>query len=146
MNRSNLRYKLHERFDRPDKQLSPIDVVQILLMTLRHTDEDSIERSLFKCYSFISPVSRFFVGPIGYFKNLVQDTLYKYLLNHVDFRVLEIEVGERSSLVTVKVYDRDCEGHNFLFLLTLQEEECAGCWMVDLVEYQESNSDTYKLN
>lgn len=146
MNRSNIRFKLHEQYHGPHKDLSPEDVVKIMLHSLKSSETGPLTEGLSRCYRFISPVSRYFVGPVSYLREYTSQSVYQYLIGHQHFRLQRVERGTHSALITVQVHDMDFEEHIYLFLLTKQEDQHAGCWMLDLAEYQADREEGFRLN
>ena len=116
----------------PTPQLSPSDVVKVVMAALQQNDavtEDGI-RTTFK---FASPANQEMTGPIERFIPLVRNAAYAPLLNHKSCNVREIALkgDQAAEMVTVI----DAAGHAVHYVFQLSKQHDAGplkdCWMTD---------------
>ena len=116
----------------PSPQLSPDEVVGIVLEALARNDVPVKDHGISVTFAFSSPANRAFVGPIESFADLVRDDTYRPLLYHRHAaRGVAHVTGDRA---TVRVVITTASGERvaYLFALSLQNDgQYRGCWMTD---------------
>lgn len=118
----------------PDPKLSPADVVRIQLQAMQANDVPHKNAGIEVAFRFASPRNKMTTGPLARFIDLVNNPVYRPMLNHrkVDFGQLEIE--EDKAVQPVIVIGSNGERTGYLFALSKQGSgRYASCWMTDAV-------------
>jgi hypothetical protein len=118
----------------PDPKFSPADVVRIQLQAMQANDIPHKNAGIEIAFRFASPQNKMTTGPLTRFIDLVNNPVYRPMLNHrrVDFGQLEIE--EDKAVQPVIVIGSNGERTGYLFALSKQGSgRYASCWMTDAV-------------
>ena len=126
----------------PDPRFSPADVVRIQLQAMQANDTPHKNAGIEVAFRFASPRNKMTTGPLARFIDLVNNPVYRVILNHrrADFGQLEIE--EDKAVQPVIVIGANGERAGYLFALSKQDSgRYASCWMTDAVIRIEIGSD-----
>jgi hypothetical protein len=118
----------------PDPKFSPADVVRIQLQAMQANDSPHKNAGIEIAFRFASPRNKMTTGPLARFIDLVNNPVYRSMLNHrrVDFGQLEIE--QDKAVQPVIVIGSNGERTGYLFALSKQDSgRYASCWMTDAV-------------
>lgn len=118
----------------PDPKFSPVDVVRIQLQAMQVNDIPHKNAGIEVAFRFASPRNKMTTGPLARFIDLVNNPVYRPMLNHrrADFGQLEIE--ENKAVQPVVVIGSNGERTSYLFALSKQRSgRYASCWMTDAV-------------
>jgi hypothetical protein len=116
----------------PSPQLTPDDVVAIVLDALSRNDIPVKDHGISVTFTFSSPANRAFVGPIESFADLVRDDTYRPLLYHRHAARGVAHVNGDRATVRVVVTTAAGERVAYLFALSRQTDgQYRGCWMTD---------------
>lgn len=118
----------------PDPKFSPADVVRIQLQAMQANDIPHKNAGIEVAFRFASPQNKMTTGPLARFISLVNNPVYRPMLNHrrVDFGQLEIE--QNKAVQPVIVIGSNGERTSYLFALSKQDSgRYASCWMTDAV-------------
>ena len=124
-----------EEIPKPNPKLSPEEVVSIVLQALQHNDTPTKNSGIAITFGFASPANRAITGPLDRFIELVNNPLYKPMLNHRHAERGSIRVAGDMARQRVTLFD--AEGRRAIYIFTLskqQEEPYKDCWMTDGVE------------
>lgn len=124
----------HYNLPEPHPDLTPEDVVRIVLAALQHNDDPGPDYGIRTAFNFASPGNRSVTGPLAKFADMVKNSLYSIL---IDFKDAQIEPattsGEHARLV-VRVKGGDGRSASFIIELSRQANPpYRGCWMTDSV-------------
>ncbi|MBF9255303.1 DUF4864 domain-containing protein [Pontibacter sp. 172403-2] len=115
---------------RPDKGLSPREVIRIQLLALQQNDHH--DSGVITVFNFSSPVNRMHLGPINHFRMLVRDPAYSSILNFRKYRTGQLVITGNMAYQLVVITDRDGQQAPFLFILARQTKgKYKGCWMTE---------------
>ncbi len=115
---------------RPDKALTPREVIRIQLLALQQNDPD--DSGVITVFNFSSPVNKMHLGPINHFRMLVRDPAYSPMLNFRKYKAGKLIVTGDMAYQLVVITDRDGQQTPFLFILARQRKgSYKGCWMTE---------------
>lgn len=121
---------------RPDKSLSPHEVVRIQLLALQQNDNH--DSGVITVFNFSSPINKMRLGPINHFRMLVRHPAYSSMLNFRKYKAGQLVVTGDLAYQLVVVTDHDGQQTPFLFILAKQTKgKYKGCWMTEGVARME---------
>jgi hypothetical protein len=123
-------------FDKaPSANLSPSDVVEIILRSMAQNDSPTPDAGLQQAFVFASPANKLVTGPFWHFKAIVKQPVYAPLINHTSRTLGEPEYkGTHSASIPLIVISSNGEAVGFLWSLSKQTSgEHADSWMTDSV-------------
>jgi hypothetical protein len=118
----------------PDPKFSPEDVVRIQLQAMQVNDVPHKNAGIEIAFRFASPRNKVTTGPLERFIDLVNNPVYRPMLNHrkADFGQLEVE--QDKAVQPVILIGANGERTGYLFALSKQGSgRYASCWMTDAV-------------
>ncbi len=119
----------------PNPNLSPEQVVTIVLEALQHNDEQAPDSGIATAFRFASPGNRAATGPLERFVQLVKSSAYKPLLNHKTATRGNVRIADDIARQRVTLTAADGERVVYLFTVSKQTEDpYKNCWMTDGVE------------
>ncbi len=117
---------------KPSPDLSPADVVKVVLDALKHNDRPMIDQGIKVAFRFASPDNKRATGPIDRFLDLVKNPQYRPLIDHKSFEAGEMKIDGTTAMQPVKVRAADGTTATYLFQLSKQPDGAfKGCWMTD---------------
>ena len=127
----------------PSPALSPRQVVQFQLDSLRQNDLPGPNSGIERSFRFASPSNKQVTGPLEHFAEIVRSPAYAPLLYSLSADVSQVEVGEDQARIFVRVTPASGSALSYLFLLSRQKEgEYRDCWMTDGVVRLENDEST----
>jgi len=116
----------------PNSQLSPEEVVRIVLEALQRNDIPRPDSGIATAFRFSSPGNRAATGPLTRFAQIVKTPNYLPLLGHQSAEREAAQIRERQARVLVTITSTRGERINYLFSLSKQlDASCRDCWMTD---------------
>lgn len=116
----------------PSPDLSPEEVIGLILESLRQNDKEDI--GIETTFNFASPANKLAAGPLINYKSQVKKPLFQPILNFASYKASDlISDGEQAQQIIIT---RNDEGTDSGFLLTLTKQSAkpyTDCWMVDSV-------------
>lgn len=126
----------------PNPNLSPEQVITIVLEALQHNDEQAPDSGIATAFRFASPGNRAATGPLERFVQLVKSPAYKPLLNHKTATRGNVRIAGDTARQRVTLTAANGERIVYLFTVSKQTEEpYKNCWMTDGVERLKDNQD-----
>lgn len=127
----------------PNPALSPEAVIKIQLGALQHND--STDQGIEITFRFASPDNKRFTGPLQKFTRMINNPLYKPMLNHQSARYGPIEISGDHATQRVTVIDAKGQAITYVFSLSRQTKPpCMGCWMTDSVTVEPVNPKDHR--
>lgn len=115
---------------KPDKTLSPQQVVHIQLQALQQNDRS--DSGVITVFNFSSPNNRLHIGPINHFRVLVRDPAYQPMLNFKSYKKGQLVVSDDTAYQLVVIEGRDGRKEVYMFILSKQRRGAyKGCWMTE---------------
>ncbi|MCC9136857.1 DUF4864 domain-containing protein [Pontibacter silvestris] len=126
---------------KPDKQLTPREVVRIQLQALQQNDGS--DSGIITVFNFSSPRNKMYLGPIDHFRLLVREPPYRPMLNFKSYKAGQLVVVDDTAYQLVVVQGRDGQESAYLFILAKQKRGAhKGCWMTEGVARMEPERES----
>lgn len=123
----------------PNKEYSPKEVVALQVEALGENDTPHENAGIEVAYNFASPENRASTGPLRQFKNMVQNRLYRPMIDHEKASTAQIERNGQKARQEVTL-TKDGAEYTYVFTLSKQMSgEWENCWMTDAVRHTGSN-------
>jgi hypothetical protein len=117
---------------RPDKRLTPEQVVRFQMEALQHNDVPKPDSGIAITFGFASPENRQATGPLEHFTQIVKSPAYLPMLTCKKIVYEPVVTNGETASQRVRIIAADGARITYVFLLSLQKEgEYAGCWMND---------------
>jgi hypothetical protein len=121
---------------RPDKRLSPQEVVRLQLHALQQNDEN--DSGVITVFNFASPINRLHLGPINHFRLLVRSPVLQPMLNFESYKAGKLVVLDNTAYQLIVLKGSNGEQVPYLFILAKQQKgKYKGCWMTEGVARQQ---------
>ena len=119
----------------PSPELSPKDVVEIVLGSMANNDSPSPDAGLQQAFEFASPSNKRSTGPFWHFKAIVEQPAYAPLINHTSRTLGEPEfAGNDTASIPIMVIGSNGEVAGYLWSLSKQSGgDYQDSWMTDSV-------------
>ena len=115
---------------KPDKTLSPKQVVNIQLQALQQNDRS--DSGVITVFNFSSPNNRLHIGPINHLRVLVRDPAYQPMLNFKSYKKGQLVLSGNMAYQLVVIEGRDGQKEVYMFILSKQRRGAyKGCWMTE---------------
>ncbi|WP_242929531.1 DUF4864 domain-containing protein [Pontibacter vulgaris] len=129
---------------RPDKTLSPREVIHIQLKALQQNDKS--DSGIITVFNFSSPANRVRLGPLNHFRMMVRDPAYSTILNFKSYKPGKMVIADNSAYQMVVIKGQDGQQAAYLFILTKQKRgPYKDCWMTEGVACMQPEPQSYYL-
>jgi hypothetical protein len=119
---------------RPNTELQPGDVVQIVINALSSNDYPFPDAGIETTFNFASPSNKVQTGPLQKFTHLLKGPVFNQMINHRDSTLSEVILDENKALRLVQIISSNNETLYFAFRLGLQQQgRYAGMWLTEAV-------------
>jgi hypothetical protein len=126
---------------KPDKALSPQQVVQIQLRALQQNDRS--DSGVITVFNFSSPKNKLHLGPINHFRVLVREPGYRSILNFKSFKTGQLVVTDNTAYQLVVIDGQDGQEEVYMFILSKQRRgSYKGCWMTEGIARMDQSAET----
>ena len=119
----------------PSPELSPKDVVEIVLGSMANNDSPRPDAGLQQAFEFASPSNKRTTGPFWHFKAIVEQPAYAPLINHTLRTLGEPKfAGNNNASIPIMVVGSNGEVAGYLWSLSKQNGgDYQDSWMTDSV-------------
>jgi hypothetical protein len=118
----------------PDPRFSPADVVRIQLQAMQANDVPYKNAGIEVAFRFASPRNKMTTGPLPRFTDVINNPVYRPMLNHRRADFGQLEIDENKAVQPVIVTGSNGERTGYLFALSKQSSgRYVSCWMTDAV-------------
>ncbi|AKD02558.1 DUF4864 domain-containing protein [Pontibacter korlensis] len=129
---------------KPDKGLSPRQVISIQLSALQQNDP--ADSGVITLFNFSSPTNRVHLGPLNHFRLMVREPAYRTILNFKSYKTGQLVVSGRNAYQLVLIEAADGKQEAFMFILTKQRKGTyKDCWMTEGIARVEEAPMTSRL-
>ncbi|TPE45260.1 DUF4864 domain-containing protein [Pontibacter mangrovi] len=129
---------------KPDKALSPRQVVSIQLRALQQNDP--ADSGVITLFNFSSPTNRMHLGSLNHFRLMVREPAYSTIINFKSYKTGQLVVDGKHAYQLAVLEGKDGQQQAFMFILTKQRKgSYKGCWMVEGVARMEEAPMTSRL-
>lgn len=126
---------------KPDKALTPQQVVQIQLRALQQNDQS--DSGVITVFNFSSPRNKLYLGPINHFRVLVREPNYRSILNFKSYKKGQLVTTGNTAYQLVVIKGQDGQQEVYMFILSKQRRgSYKGCWMTEGIARMEQNAET----
>ena len=125
---------LNERnnLNKPNKNLTPAQVVKIQMEALQHNDAPHRDAGIETTFAFASPENKQATGPLEHFITIVKAPAYLPMLNCKSITYDAITVDGDEAKQRVHIVAADGTAITYMFMLSRQTDgPYTGCWMND---------------
>ncbi|MCJ8164705.1 DUF4864 domain-containing protein [Pontibacter sp. E15-1] len=123
-------------FLKPDKSMSPQQVVHIQLQALQQNDRS--DSGVITVFNFSSPKTKLHIGPVEHLRMMVRAPAYQSMLNFKSYKRGQLVVTGNTAYQLVVIEGRDGREGAYMFILSKQRKGTyKGCWMTDGIARQE---------
>ena len=117
---------------KPNKNLSPYDVVKIQLEALKNNDKD--DKGIEQTWIFAHPNNKKMTGPYSKFRTMLYDVHYRILLNHFSHEINLIMNTQNKYIYGVKILSKEKKQFFYEWHLDRGSEAgCVNCWFTSAV-------------
>ena len=120
---------------KPNKNISPKEVVKIQLDALMKNDSPYKDRGILQTWEFAHPKNKSFTGPYDKFKNMIKKDSYSILINHKSHEVKEMFKNENVATYEVVILGKDKKFYKFKWQVEKYNKEgpLKNCWLTTAV-------------
>jgi len=132
---------------RPDKRLTPDQVVKFQMEALQHNDVPKPDSGIATTFAFASPQNRLATGPLDHFTQIVKAPAYLPMLNCKKITYDPIMIEDESAQQRVHIIAADGSRIAYIFMLSRQKDgPYAGCWMNDGCVREDSDTESHRFD
>lgn len=129
---------------KPDKTLSPRQVIAIQLSALQQNDPT--DSGVITLFNFSSPSNRAYLGPLRHFRLMVREPEYRPILNFKSYKTGQLVIYGKHAYQLVLVESAEGRQEAFMFILTKQRGgSYKDCWMTEGIARMETMHLTSQL-
>ena len=123
--------KAHTDVLKPNKNISPNEVVKIQLNALMKNDSPYKDRGILQTWEFAHPDNQRYTGPIERFKIMLKGNSYSMLLNHTENDVVEIFKNDNTATYEVTILGLDKNYFKFKWQVEKNDKDgpTKDCWL-----------------
>ena len=123
---------LNAEFIKPNKTLSPYDVVEVQLKALKNND--SQDRGIRQTWLFAHPDNKKVTGPYERFRIMIYGEQYKYLINHSSYKIRLITNSPNSFIYRIEILSKKKKLIFYEWHVQKGNDvNCEGCWFTSAV-------------
>ena len=117
---------------KPNKTLSPYDVVEVQLKALKNND--SQDRGIRQTWLFAHPDNKKVTGPYERFRIMIYGEQYKYLINHSSYKIRLITNSPNSFVYRIEILSKKKKLIFYEWHVQKGNDvNCEGCWFTSAV-------------
>src|SRR5437868_5608431 len=108
----------HKTYDlpKPHPDLSPDEVMRIILDALQHNDTPGADCGIETAFNFASPANRAVTGPLPRFVEMVRNPMYQSLMNFVRVEADPISVEGDHAEQRIRIFDTEGESAVYIWM------------------------------
>tara|TARA_Y100000590_G_C15392820_1_gene890739 strand:- start:49 stop:516 length:468 start_codon:yes stop_codon:yes gene_type:complete len=127
--------KSHAELIKPNSNIEPYKVVKIQLTSLMKNNYPSSDNGIKQTWEFAHPNNQKYTGPLEKFKVMLKGDSYKMLLDHLDHKIVKIQVSNGIADYEVTVLDVEKKYYKFNWRVEkyLKEGNLKNCWLTTMV-------------
>ena len=123
---------LNAELIKPNKTLSPYDVVEVQLKALKNND--SQDRGIRQTWLFAHPDNKKVTGPYERFRIMIYGEQYKYLINHSYYKIRLITNSPNSFVYRIEILSKKKKLIFYEWHVQKGNDvNCEGCWFTSAV-------------
>jgi len=120
---------------KPNDNIEPYQVVEIQLRSLKENDSPSKDNGIKQTWEFAHPNNQKNTGPLERFKILIKSDSYVMLLDHLDYKITQIDSTDLVTLFEVIVLDKNKTYYKFNWQVEKYTKDgiLNDCWLTTMV-------------
>ncbi|MCX2741296.1 DUF4864 domain-containing protein [Pontibacter anaerobius] len=129
---------------KPDKALSPRQVISIQLRALQQNDP--ADSGVITMFNFSSPATRAYLGSLNHFRLMVREPEYRPIISFKSYKTGQLVISGKKAYQLVVLESVEGQQQAYMFILTKQRKGTyKGCWMTDGIARMEQTGLTSQL-
>ena len=120
---------------KPNSNIDPYKVVKIQLTSLMKNNYPDKDSGIKQTWEFAHPNNQKYTGPLEKFKIMLKGKSYKMLLNHLDHKIVAVQVGNGFADYEVTVLDVEKKYYKFNWRVEKYQldGDLKNCWLTTMV-------------
>ena len=120
---------------KPSSNIEPYKVVKIQLSSLMNNNYPNKDSGIKQTWEFAHPNNQKYTGPLEKFKIMLKGESYKMLLNHLDHKIVAVQVGNGFADYEVTVLDVEKKYYKFNWRVEKYQLDgnLKNCWLTTMV-------------
>ena len=127
--------KANAELIKPSSNIEPYKVVKIQLSSLMKNNYPNKDSGIEQTWEFAHPNNQRYTGPLEKFKIMLKGESYKMLLNHLDHKIVAVQVGNGFADYEVTVLDVEKKYYKFNWRVEKYQLDgnLKNCWLTTMV-------------
>ena len=127
--------KTNAELIKPSSNIEPYKVVKIQLSSLMKNNFPNKDSGIEQTWEFAHPNNQKYTGPLEKFKIMLKGESYKMLLNHLDHKIVAVQVGNGFADYEVTVLDIEKKYYKFNWRVEKYQldGDLKNCWLTTMV-------------
>ncbi len=127
--------KTNAELIKPSSSIEPYKVVKIQLTSLMKNNYPKKDTGIEQTWQFAHPNNQRYTGPLEKFKIMLKGDSYKMLLNHLDHKIVVVQIGNEFADYEVTVLDAEKKYYKFNWRVEKYqlEGDLKNCWLTTMV-------------
>ena len=127
--------KANAELIKPSSNIEPYKVVKIQLSSLMKNNYPNKDSGIKQTWEFAHPNNQKYTGPLEKFKIMLKGESYKMLLNHLDHKIVAVQVGNGFADYEVTVLDVEKKYYKFNWRVEKYQLDgnLKNCWLTTMV-------------
>ena len=127
--------KANAELIKPSSNIEPYKVVKIQLSSLMKNKYPNKDSGIEQTWEFAHPNNQRYTGPLEKFKIMLKGESYKMLLNHLDHKIVAVQVGNGFADYEVTVLDVEKKYYKFNWRVEKYQLDgnLKNCWLTTMV-------------
>ena len=127
--------KANAELIKPSSNIEPYKVVIIQLSSLMKNNYPNKDSGIEQTWEFAHPNNQKYTGPLEKFKIMLKGESYKMLLNHLDHKIVAVQVGNGFADYEVTVLDVEKKYYKFNWRVEKYQLDgnLKNCWLTTMV-------------
>ena len=127
--------KANAELIKPSSNIEPYKVVKIQLSSLMNNNYPNKDSGIKQTWEFAHPNNQKYTGPLEKFKIMLKGESYKMLLNHLDHKIVAVQVGNGFADYEVTVLDVEKKYYKFNWRVEKYQLDgnLKNCWLTTMV-------------
>ena len=127
--------KANAELIKPSSNIEPYKVVKIQLSSLMKNNYPNKDSGIEQTWEFAHPNNQKYTGPLEKFKIMLKGESYKMLLNHLDHKIVAVQVGNEFADYEVTVLDVEKKYYKFNWRVEKYQLDgnLKNCWLTTMV-------------
>ena len=120
---------------KPNNSIEPFQVIKIQLNSLKKNDKPYEDSGILQNWKFAHPNNQKNTGPLDRFIRMLKGDSYKMLLNHIEHKIIEVELSNFTASYEVTVLDENKSYYIFRWQVEKYTKHgiLKDCWLTTMV-------------